>query len=109
MPKCLWSGLVPDWAQKDLISDASRLLDLGGLAVDRVEPDGFGGRVVHVVTANETASACPICGVLSVCLKGRVCTPPGQRASAQSEEPVKVLKSRSRPVQHLSWLTIWFQ
>jgi len=62
--------------QKDLVSDASRLLDLGGLAVDRVASDAFGGRVVHVVTADETASACPSCGVLSVCLKGRVCTRP---------------------------------
>ena len=62
--------------QKDLVSDASRLLDLGGLAVDRVASDAFGGRVVHVVTADETASACPNCGVLSVTLKGRVCTRP---------------------------------
>jgi hypothetical protein len=60
--------------QTDLVSDASRLLDLGGLAVDRVASDAFGGRVVHVVTADETASACPSCGVLSICLKGRVCT-----------------------------------
>jgi transposase len=58
------------------VSDASRLLDLGGLAVDRVASDAFGGRVVHVVTADETASACPSCGVLSVTLKGRVCTRP---------------------------------
>ena len=62
--------------QNDLVSDASRLLDLGGLAVDRVASDAFGGRVVHVVTADETASACPSCGVLSVTLKGRVCTRP---------------------------------
>jgi len=58
------------------VSDASRLLDLGGLAVDRVASDAFGGRVVHVVTADETASACPVCGVLSVSLKGLVCTRP---------------------------------
>ena len=45
--------------QTDSVSDASRLLDLDGLAVDRVESDAFGGRVVHVVTADETASACP--------------------------------------------------
>ena len=57
--------------QDDLVSDASRLLDLGGLAVDRVASDAFGGRVVHVVTADETASACPSCGVLSGTLKGR--------------------------------------
>ena len=62
--------------QNDLVSDASRLLDLGGLAVDRVASDAFGGRVVHVVTADETASACPSCGVLSTCLKDRVCTRP---------------------------------
>jgi transposase len=62
--------------QNDLVSDASRLLGLGGLAVDRVASDAFGGRVVHVVTADETASACPNCGVLSVTLKGRVCTRP---------------------------------
>ena len=48
----------------DSVSDASRLLDLGGLVVDRVESDTFGGRVVHLVTADETASACPSCGVL---------------------------------------------
>jgi transposase len=62
--------------QKDSVSDASRLLDLDGLAVDRVESDAFGGRVVHVVTADECASACPGCGVFSVSVKGRVCTRP---------------------------------
>ena len=50
---------------RDSVSDASRLLDLDGLAVERVESDAFGGRVVHVVTADETASACPGCGVFS--------------------------------------------
>ena len=35
--------------QIDSVSDASRLLDLEGLAVDRVELGSFGGRVVHVV------------------------------------------------------------
>ena len=62
--------------QIDSVSDASRLLDLGGLSVDRVALDAFGGRVVHLVTADETASACPGCGVLSVSLKGLVCTRP---------------------------------
>jgi hypothetical protein len=68
--------------QNDLVSDASRLLDLGGLSVDRVASDAFGGRVVHVVTADETASACPSCGVLSVTLKDRVCTRPRDCATA---------------------------
>jgi len=62
--------------QIDSVSDASRLLDLGGLAVDRVASDAFGGRVVHVVTADESASACPSCGVFSVSPKGLVCTRP---------------------------------
>jgi len=56
--------------QKDSVSDASRLLDLDGLAVRRVESDAFGGRVVHVVTADECASACPGCGVFSVSVQG---------------------------------------
>ena len=62
--------------QTDSASDASLLLDLDGLAVERVESDAFGGRVVHVVTADETASACPGCGVFSVSVKGLVCTQP---------------------------------
>jgi transposase len=62
--------------QKDPVLDATRLLDLGGLAVSRVASDAFGGRVVHVVTADETAPAWPSCGVLSVALKGLVCTRP---------------------------------
>jgi transposase len=57
-------------------SDASRLLDLEGLAVERIESDAFGGRVVHVVTRDEAASACPSCGVFSSSLKGRVATRP---------------------------------
>ncbi len=55
--------------QTDSVSDGSLLLDLldlGGLAVDRIESDAFGGRVVHVVTADETTSACPSCGVFSI-------------------------------------------
>lgn len=58
------------------MSDASRLLGLDGLAVDWVELDAFGGRVAHVVTADQTASACPSCGVFSVSLKGLVSTRP---------------------------------
>ena len=60
--------------QKDSVSDASRLLGLDGLAVDWVELDAFGGRVAHVVTADQTASACPSCGVFSVSVKGLVST-----------------------------------
>jgi len=62
--------------QQGLVSDASRLLGLEGLAVQRVASDAFGGRVVHVVTADKAASACPSSGVLSVTLKGRACARP---------------------------------
>ncbi len=55
------------YVQTDSVSDVSLLLDLGGLAVDRIESDAFGGRVVHVVTADESACACPSCGVFSTC------------------------------------------
>jgi len=60
----------------DVAADASRLLDLEGLAVERVEVDAFGGRVVHVVTGDEAVSACPGCGVFPSSVKGRVRTRP---------------------------------
>ena len=57
-------------------SAVSRLLDLEGLAVREVGKDAFGGRVVHVVTADLGASACPSCGQFSTSSKGRVTTRP---------------------------------
>jgi transposase len=71
--------LQPTYVQhveNGFVSDTSRLLGLEGLAVQRVTSDAFGGRVVHIVTADKTASACPSCGVLSVSLKGLACTRP---------------------------------
>lgn len=52
------------------------MLGLEGLAVVRVEREQCGARVVHVVTADETASACPSCGVLSRSVKGSACSRP---------------------------------
>src|SRR5215207_5447047 len=52
------------------------LLGLSGVAVRRVELEPDGSRVVHVVTAEETAAACPSCGVLSSSVKGNVVTRP---------------------------------
>jgi transposase len=72
----LFQGTHVQHVQRELVSEASRLLDLDGLAVQRVESDAFGGRVVHVRTADQTASACPNCGVLSTSLKGLACTRP---------------------------------
>ncbi len=52
------------------------LLGLSGVAVERVELDDAGGRVVHVRTADETAAACPSCGVFSTSPKENVTTRP---------------------------------
>ncbi|MGV8979202.1 MAG: ISL3 family transposase [Cellulomonas sp.] len=59
-----------------VVSGVSRLLDLEGLAVREITADGCGGRVVHVVTADLSASACPSCGEFSTALKGHVTTRP---------------------------------
>ena len=52
------------------------MFDLEGLAVERVDRDAFGGRLVHVVTRDDAASACPSCGVFSSAVKGQVSTRP---------------------------------
>jgi len=50
----------------------TRLLGLEGLAVVRVDlDDDDGGRVVHVVTADPHAVACPACGMVSTSVKQR--------------------------------------
>jgi transposase len=55
---------------------ATTLLDLDGLAVERVERTPDGARVVRLVTADETARACPACGVFSCRVKEVVTTCP---------------------------------
>jgi len=55
---------------------ATLLLDLDGLAVTAVEHVEAGTRVVKVSTADETAAACPACGVFSKRVKEYVCTQP---------------------------------
>ncbi|QYC38783.1 Transposase [Nonomuraea coxensis DSM 45129] len=57
-------------------TEATLLLDLEGLHVVKVERDHDGHRIVHVVTADESARACPACGVFSVTVKERVATRP---------------------------------
>ena len=59
------------------MSDGTTLLfGLPGVRVERVERLPDGTRVVHAVTAEETAAACPSCGVFSTSVKGRVTTSP---------------------------------
>jgi transposase len=52
------------------------LLGLPGVRVWRVERHPDGGRVVHVVTADPAAAACPGCGVVSSSVKQKVLTRP---------------------------------
>jgi transposase len=58
---------------------ASLLLDLDGLAVDsveRTEGTAGGARLVRLRTVDETAAACPSCGVFSTRVKEYVYTRP---------------------------------
>jgi transposase len=48
---------------------ATQLLGLEGVSVVKVAEDGAGGSVVDVVTADDSARACPSCGVFSRQLK----------------------------------------
>ena len=59
------------------MTDGTTLLfGLPGVRVERVERVPDGARVVHVVTDEPTAAACPACGVVSTSVKGRVSTSP---------------------------------
>jgi transposase len=59
-----------------VIDGTTLLFGLPGVRVERVERLPDGARVVHAVTASETAAACPSCGVVSTSVKGRVATSP---------------------------------
>jgi transposase len=56
--------------------DATLLLSLDGLAVTGVERSTAETLLVQVATADETAAACPTCGVISTRVKEYVCTRP---------------------------------
>lgn len=74
--------------------DGTKLLGLDGLAVARVEVDEDGARTVHVVTADETAAACPSCAVVSSARKGSVTTCP--RDVAYGPDPDRLVWHKSR-------------
>ncbi|WP_206352695.1 transposase family protein [Streptomyces sp. Z423-1] len=57
-------------------NNTTLLLDLDGLAVEKVERLADGTRRVHLTTADEAARACPTCGVFAVRVKGFVQTRP---------------------------------
>lgn len=73
---------------------ATLLLGIEGLAVEHVELEGDGARVVHVVTSDEGAAACPSCGVFSTSLKGHATTHP--RDLPYGEAPVALVWHKRR-------------
>ena len=77
-------------------SDATLLLGLAGLAVEQVELDDEGARVVHVVTDDEAAAGCPSCGVLSTSVKGHAVTRPRDVPYGQAPLHLVWLKRRWR-------------
>lgn len=62
----------------------------------RTESDGAGGTVVHVVTTDEAARACPDCGVFSSFRKGRVITRPRHLPCGGRPVAIRWHKSRWR-------------
>jgi transposase len=79
------------------VSDGTTLLfGLPGVRVERVERLADGTRVVHVATAEETAAACPSCGVFSTARKGRVTTSPKDLPYGEDRIIVRWNKTRWR-------------
>lgn len=74
--------------------DGTKLLGLDGLALIGVELEQDGARVVHVVTADEAAAACPSCGVISTARKGSATTRP--RDVPYGPDPVRLVWHKSR-------------
>ena len=73
---------------------ATLLLGLEGLAVQQVELDDDGARVVHVLTDDESAAGCPQCGVLSTSVKGHAMTRP--RDVPYGQAPVRLVWHKRR-------------
>ena len=79
------------------MTDGTTLLfGLPGVRVERVERVPDGARVVHVVTDEPTAAACPVCGVVSTSVKGRVTTSPKDIPYGQGRIAVRWTKIRWR-------------
>jgi len=80
------------------VSDGTTLLFglPGGVRVERVERLTDGTRVVHVATAEETAAACPSCGVFSTSVKARVTTSPRDIPYGEDRIVVRWNKTRWR-------------
>ena len=72
----------------------SLLFGLADVRVERVVLLADGSRQVHVLTASEAAAGCPLCGVISVSLKGNVATAP--RDIPYGTRPIAVVWHKRR-------------
>lgn len=79
-----------------MVDGTTLLFGLPGVRVERVEQGQDGTRVVHVVTADETAAACPGCGVVSSSVKEYATTCPKDIPYGQSAIEVRWRKVRWR-------------
>ena len=70
------------------------LFGLAGMRVARVERAGDGGRVVHTVTDEAAAAACPSCGVFSTSVKEYPTTSP--KDLPYGEAPLRVVWRKVR-------------
>jgi transposase len=77
-----------------LSNDTTLLFGLAGVRVERVVLRPSGSREVHVQTADEGASGCPSCGVLSSSMKGNVATAP--RDIPYGTRPIAVVWHKRR-------------
>lgn len=91
---------------EDHTSDATLLMDLPGLVVWRVERLADGSRVAWLATADETARACPGCGVFADRVKGVVCTRPRDLPCGPGEVSLVWVKRRwyCRELNRIGWL-----
>ena len=74
--------------------DAGKLLGLDGLGVAAVLLDADRAREVHLVTTDDTAAACPSCGVISTSVKGSAITHP--RDVPYGADPVRLVWHKRR-------------
>ncbi|WP_328467337.1 ISL3 family transposase [Streptomyces sp. NBC_00448] len=74
--------------------DATRLLGLEGVSVTKVKDDGAGGSTVYVVTGEDSARACPSCGVFATRLKDYRTTAPRHLACGGRQVSIRWRKAR---------------
>ncbi len=79
-----------------MVDGTTLLFGLSGVRVERVESGEDGARVVHVITAEESAAACPDCGVVSTSVKEYVTTSPKDIPYGQDRILLRWRKTRWR-------------